>query len=248
MSRDSETKGAVSLYKTLGIIGGMGPEATCDLMRKIIEFTDAGCDQQHIHMLVDVNTAIPDRTGAILHGGPDPLPELVRSGQRLAAAGARFLVMACNTAHYFYNGLAERVPVPVLHMPDLTAQTLAAAGVRRAAVLATEGTVESGVYTRALAGAGVEPVYPPPEDQAQITRLIYSGVKARAIPLSDVPVGRILDDLRRRGAEKFVLACTELPIAFAELGLAEDCLDPTRVLALAAVRHAGAPARRADPW
>ena len=234
--------------KTIGIIGGMGPAATCDLMQKLIALTDASCDQEHIHVLTDVNTSIPDRTAAILHDGEDPVPELVKSGKRLEQAGADFLIMPCNTAHYFHAPLQAEVSIPVLHMPRLTAEVLAQAGVKRAGVLATDGTIQSGVYANALRDLGIEPVCPDREDQADIMRLIYDGVKGRIIPLSDIPVADILARLRIAGAEKFLLACTELPIAFGELGISRDCLDPTRVLALSAVRYAGAPARVSDPW
>ena len=236
------------MKKTLGIVGGMGPAATCDLMEKIIALTAAACDQEHLHILADVDTDIPDRTAAILGNGPDPAPEMIRSGRRLEAAGAELLLLPCNTAHCFYDRLAAAVGVPVLHMPRLTAQVLREAGVRRAAVLATDGTVRSGVYADALAAAGVEAVYPTAEHQALVMRLIYDGVKGRRVPLTDIPVGDILTSLRERGAETFLLACTELPIAFRALGLMDGCLDPTRVLAFEAVRAAGAATTVSDPW
>lgn len=236
------------MKKTLGILGGMGPAATCDLMEEIIALTAAGRDQDHIHVIADVDTNIPDRTAAILHGGPDPAPEMIRCAARLRAAGADILLMPCNTAHYFYDRVAAAVDIPVLHMPRLTAAVLRDAGVKRTAVLATDGTVQSGVYGDALAAAGVEAVYPAPEHQDLIMRLIYDGVKGRRIPLADIPAGDILAALRERGAEKFLLACTELPIAFRALGLTEDCLDPTRVLAFEAVHSAGAATTAADPW
>ena len=236
------------MKKTLGVIGGMGPAATCDLMEKIISLTRAASDQEHIHMLADVNTAIPDRTAAILHGGPDPVPELQKSARRLVSAGADILLMPCNTAHYFYDDVARAVSVPVLHMPREAAGALKAAGVKKAGVLATDGTVRAGVYEKALTGAGLEPVYPSPAMQAEVMRLIYEGVKGRRVPLESIPVRDILRDLRAQGAEKVVLACTELPIAFAALGLMDGCLDATRALAFAAVRAAGAETTAPDPW
>ena len=234
--------------KTIGILGGMGPAATCDLMEKIIGYTAAARDQEHIPMLADVNTRIPDRTAAILNHGADPLPEMLATAGRLEAAGADFLIIPCNTAHYFYDCIQEKIGIPLLHMPRLTAQTLRKAGVKKAGVLATDGTVQSGVYAAALAAEGVEPVYPETEDQQQIMRLIYDGVKARRLPLSEIPVRDILRRMRAAGAEKFLLACTELPLAFQELGISEDCLDPTRVLALAAAHTAGAKTVTDSPW
>ena len=236
------------MKKTVGIIGGMGPAATCDLMEKIIALTKADCDQEHLHVIADVNTAIPDRTAAILHGGADPVPELTNSAKRLEAAGAELLIMPCNTAHFFYDAVADKVSVPVLHMPRETAFVLRAAGVKTAGVLATDGTVQSGVYEKALAQAGIRAVYPAPEHQKQVMRLIYQGVKAKAVPLADFPVQDILRDLQSRGAEVFLLACTELPIAFQELGIHDGCLDPTRVLAFAAVQAAGGTTTVSSPW
>ena len=236
------------MRKTVGVIGGMGPAATCDLMEKIIALTRAERDQDHLHLIADVNTAIPDRTAAILHGGPDPVPELIKSARRLETAGAELLVMPCNTAHYFYDAVASAVSVPVLHMPREAAAVLRVAGVGTVGLLATDGTVASGVYEKALSRAGVRAVCPSPAMQEQVMRLIYQGVKGRAVPLESIPVGDVLAELRARGAEKFLLACTELPIAFAALGLMEGCLDATRALAFAAVREAGGALAAPDPW
>ena len=88
------------MLKTIGIIGGMGPAATADLMMKIISMTAADSDQDHIPMIIDNNTRIPDRTAAILSGGADPVPEMTASAKRLETAGADFIIIGCNTAHY----------------------------------------------------------------------------------------------------------------------------------------------------
>lgn len=98
----------------IGIIGGMGPMATCDLMKKIILHTDAGSDQEHLHILVDCNTNIPDRTVAIIANGESPLPEMIKSALRLQAMGAQALVVACNTAHYFLEDLKKTISIPII--------------------------------------------------------------------------------------------------------------------------------------
>ena len=108
----------------IGIIGGMGPLATCDLMQKIIEYTDADTDQEHVRICVDCNTNIPDRTTAILHGGKSPVPELVKSAKRLEAMGAQVLIMSCNTAHYFYDDMIPYSETPFLNMINETAAFL----------------------------------------------------------------------------------------------------------------------------
>ena len=93
----------------------MGPLAGCDLLEKIIANTDARCDQDHIHVLLDSNTAIPARTAAILAGGAAPVPQLCASARRLERAGAQVLVMSCNTVHYFYDAVASSVVAPLPH-------------------------------------------------------------------------------------------------------------------------------------
>lgn len=233
-------EGAV-MKKTIGIVGGMGPMATVDLMRRMIELTDAASDQQHAHIIADCNTNIPDRTAAILSGGEDPVPELVRSCLALEAAGADVLVMACNTAHYFYDRIAPFIRVPMLHMPRETARRARALGCRRCALLATDGTVRAGVYDAPFAAEGIELVKPDAEGQRAVMDMIYSGVKAGRRSYDVRAVRAALDRLTDRGAERFILGCTELPIAFADYSIEAPVLDPTSVLAEAALRAAGVP-------
>ena len=235
------------MYKKVGIIGGMGPAATCDLMMKIISMTDAAKDQDHIHVLVDSNTNIPDRTAALLHGGKDPVPELLASAKRLESIGADFLILPCNTAHCFIPRFQNEVGIPFLSMPAETAALLRKKGVGTAAVLATDGTVKSGLYERALADEGIKAIYPDDEQQKQVMSLIYDYIKKGITDPAKLPhdqIVTIVSDLKRRGAEALLLACTELPLAFDITGIDDDsCMDPTKVLAAAAIREAGAKLR-----
>ena len=107
--------------KTIGIIGGMGPLATIDLYHRIVELTPARSDAEHIPTVIDSNTRIPDRTASILAGGESPVKELVRSAKRLEAAGADILLIACNTAHYYYDEVQAAAKTKVLNMPRMGA-------------------------------------------------------------------------------------------------------------------------------
>ena len=234
------------MYKTLGMIGGMGPAATADLLLKITKLTDAKRDQDHVHVIIDSNINIPDRTAAILHGGEDPLPELTASAKLLENAGADMIIMACNTAHYFVTELAKATSLPIISMPEETAHLLKKRGIKKVALLATDGTVQSGVYQNVHAEE-IETIYPNHEQQALIMSVIYNYIKRGILDASKLPVREVLDvciDLKKRGAEAVLLACTELPVAFDVMGLLdESCVDPTEVLAAAAVKAAGAPVR-----
>lgn len=227
------------MKKTIGIIGGMGPLATCDLFRKIIDVTDAACDQEHIRVCIDNNTEIPDRTAAILHGGKDPVEEMTRSAKGLQAQGADVLIMPCNTAHYFYDRVSSRVDVPFLHMIAETAKAAKKLGMTRVGLLATDGTVQSGVYAKAFAEAGIAMDTPSPENQKAVMDVIYKGVKAGNYELDLAGFHKTMDELFAGGAEAVVLGCTELPVAFDMYHIDRPHIDPTLILAQAAVKFVG---------
>src|SRR5688572_14383751 len=135
--------------KTIGILGGMGPAATVELMSRIIAGTPARDDRDHIRMLVDNNPGVPSRIAAIIERtGTDPLPELKRMALGLQVAGADFLVMACNTAHHYQAELAASVTIPFLSILDVTARHLAAYHPRAARIgfLASPAVRLTGVY------------------------------------------------------------------------------------------------------
>ncbi|MCA1705022.1 MAG: amino acid racemase, partial [Actinobacteria bacterium] len=98
---------------TVGVLGGMGPLATAEFMRLLVASTPAKRDQEHLHVIVDSNPMIPNRTAALLHGGEDPTPMLVESARLLESAGAEILAMPCNTAHCFLADIQAAVSIPV---------------------------------------------------------------------------------------------------------------------------------------
>lgn len=225
--------------KKIGIIGGMGPMATVDLFEKITRLTAAESDQAHIHVLVDSNTSIPDRTAAILDGRETPVPEIVRSALRLEAMGADVLVMACNTAHYFIDEIRKFTRVPILHMIEETAAEAKRRGYTCVGLLATEGTCRTGIYDRAFKEQGLSIVKPSGELETSIMDLIYKGVKAGVNEYPLDGVYKTLDHLNEQGAEVFILGCTELPLAVRLYQLEAKTIDPTEVLARRAIAVVG---------
>lgn len=225
------------MKKTIGILGGMGPMATCDLMKKIIDNTDASCDQEHLRICVDSNTNIPDRTAAILGQGEDPRPEMIKSAVRLQAMGADVIIVPCNTAHYFLGDVEKCVDIPILHMPRETAKALREQGVRTAALLATDGTLKSGLYDQELRDQGIASIHPNAEEQQTIMSLIYDYVKAGKPYPHLEKILAMQDRLAKQGVEKLILGCTELPIAFAQWDTIIPTIDPTDILAQSAIRY-----------
>lgn len=226
--------------KVIGIIGGMGPLATADLFQKIVLHTEAACDQEHLRVCIDSNTGIADRTAALLRGGADPVPEMVKSAQRLASIGAEVLIMPCNTAHNFYDEVAASVDLPVLHMIALTRDALKKKGVQCAGLLATDGTVQTGIYQRTFEKSGIELLTPDTaDDQSAVMDIIYNGVKAGDMTHDTAAFRKTCENLLARGAEVLILGCTELPPAFDLYHLDYPNIDPTLELALGAIRFAG---------
>lgn len=229
--------------KTLGIIGGMGPLATADLFYKIIALTDADDDKGHIHILIDNNPKIPDRTKAILAGNDAPFGYILESAQKLVDMGADILLIPCNTSHVFYQRLCESVTVPIINMVEETAKHIAAMKLEKVGLLATTGTLHARLYERALEKHGIETVRPSADGQAQLMSLIYRGVKAGANTFDTAPFIDSLNEMTAKGAENFVLGCTELPVAFENYHIAFPIVDPGMILAKAAIIQAGYPVR-----
>lgn len=225
--------------KTLGIIGGMGPQATLDLYEKIVRHTPAHCDQEHLHVIIDSYPQIPDRTACICGQGEDPLPFLEASAQRLQQAGAEALLMPCNTAHYFVPELRRRISLPFLHIAEATLASMdPAQHGKRIGVLETRGTRAAGIYRHALEAAGYQAVEPDEVQAAQLMRCIYEGAKAG----KTAEYAPFLNDtVSAMAADSFILACTEIPLFLPYWKDPRPVVDATDALARAAVAFALAP-------
>jgi aspartate racemase len=237
----NERLGSHFMKKSIGILGGMGPLATADLFRKIVLFTDAACDNDHIRVYIDDNPSIPDRTAAILSGEADPLPAMTDSLRKLEACGADCVIMPCNTAHYFLPRLQALTGLPFLSMLEAAAKAcrIQFPG-KTAAILATRGTLAAELYQTALTAENVPFLVPSASEQDALMEVIYDGVKAGAAPKDyRAAMEGVLAALTARGADYFILGCTELPLAFQSLALDAAAVDPTVELAKAAIRFCG---------
>lgn len=164
----------------LGILGGVGPLATAYFMELIINQTPVSKEQDHIPMIVYNDPQIPDRTAYILdRKAESPSPEMVNVARALQRSGADFIAIPCNTAHYFYDAISEAVTIPVLNILHETTQAVLRKSGQGSTVglLATEGTVASGVFQTYFENEGLSTLTPDPEDQEKLMALIYEGVK-----------------------------------------------------------------------
>jgi len=224
--------------KTIGILGGMGPEATAELFLRIIRAAKAKRDQDHPRVIIYSNSKIPDRTGAILHGGPSPLPMMVETGRILQRAGADFLIMPCNTAHHYFQELQEALEVPVLHMIDLSARVAQALGVGRVGLLATDGTLATGLYQESYGRFQVETLAPSPQDQKRVMEAIYTHIKAGDLEEGRKLILEVSRALIQEGAEAVVCGCTEVSLVLRQGDLEVPVIDPLETLAEEAVKLA----------
>lgn len=233
----------------VGVVGGVGPAATVDFMQKIVRNTPAMRDQDHIKVLVEQNPQIPDRTENLVGNGADPTVSLYATCKKLEAGDADIIAIPCNTAHAFVEQIQPYLNVPIVNMLSVTADFLRAAfpTLREVGLLATSGTIASGVYERSLTAAGLVQVTPSPALQERVMRAIYGprGVKAgytRGECMDDIVAA--CDALMERGCQVIILGCTELPLLLPQgerssaSGRAARLVDPTELLAKRCVAYA----------
>ncbi len=226
----------------VGVLGGVGPLATAYFLQLLVALTEAERDQDHVDAVVLNHATIPDRTDFILgRSDADPGPVLARDAERLERFGADFLVMPCNTAHYFTQQVLDAISVPFVSIIDTTVDAARARvdDLRAVGLLATAGTAASGVYQDAFARYGVEALVPDDADQALVSQIIYEQVKAggRSTSRRSGPSRAA----RRARAQVIVLGCTELSVVAVDHDLLADplYLDSTDQLARATIRRAG---------
>lgn len=233
----------------VGVVGGVGPAATVDFLRKIVLNTPAARDQDHIKLLVEHNPQIPDRTEHLIGGGADPTVSLYATCKKLEAGAADLIAIPCNTAHAFVDRIAPYLGIPIVNMLTETVRYLREAypALREVGLLATSGTIESGVYRDALAAQGLRQVVPSDALQTRVMAAIYGerGVKAGFTegPCRD-DIAAAMEGLMAAGVDVVVLGCTELPLLLPEAvyvgerGERVRLVDPTDVLARRCVAYA----------
>lgn len=226
--------------KIVGVLGGMGPDATVDFMAKVIALTPADRDQDHIHMLVDHNPNVPNRQAAILDGGADPGPQIAAMARRLESAGAEFLVIPCNTAYVFAPSILESVNIPLISIID---ETIAAIGEQSPAakavgLLATNGCLKARVYQDALRANDLSPVLPD-DDQLNELMDLVNGIKAgNQDEAVSAAMRKLANALISQGAQAVVAGCTEIPLVLNDAMLTVPLISSTDILALKTVQFA----------
>ncbi len=224
----------------VGVLGGMGPLATIDFMRKLLDATPATADQEHVPVLVSNIPQVPDRTAAFRGVGPSPLEAMVSSGRRLVAAGAEVLVVPCNTAHLWFDELQDELRLPMLHLVDAAieeVQSQIGSG-GRVGILGTDATLASGLYVNRRPSSGHQLTWLQPT-AIEMLELVMPGieaVKASKLQQAATLLSQAAQALHRRGASVIMLACTEIPVVLGTESAGLPVIDATAALARSAVR------------
>lgn len=227
----------------LGVLGGMGPQATQMFYQFVLDRTDAMRDQDHLPAVILSDTAMPDRTCAILSGNTEEIyARLKRDALLLENCGCTAIAIPCNTSHYFVDRLQGEIGVPIVHMIRETAAALAATGKKRPGILATDGTIQSGLYQKECAALGMEAVVPDEATQKLVMSIIYDEIK-QGEQGSREKFAQIDRALRAAGCDCAILACTELSVFSAYHSLPAFYLDAMMVLAERSVERCGYPLR-----
>ena len=227
--------------KMLGILGGMGPEATVLFYRMVVRHTEALEDQDHIDMVIYNHATIPDRTGMVKAQKIDVLAQtLITDAKKLEAFGADCLVLTCNTSHVVADEIQAAINIPLINMIKETAaecDDLFTQRPAKLAVLATDGTIESRLYQRELEARGIEAYVPRADNQKLIMRLIYDIKSGKDVDVNDYI--EVEKELHYAGCRSAVLGCTELSVLKERFGLAGFMVDALQVLVKRVIAFAG---------
>jgi len=226
--------------KIVGILGGMGPEATVDLFRKVLKATPAKTDQKHLRIIIDCNSKIPDRMAYILRGGEDPGPYMIKSAKLLESAGCELILIPCNAAHNWHGVVQESVNIPVLHIMRSTLDYVTEKHPKTEIIglLAATLTIRAGLYHKIFAEKNIEVITPKPEHQEMVMKAIWEVKAGNTGPDVSRLLAYAAESLVASGAQGVIAGCTEIPIVLKNEGLPVPVIDATNALALAAVKEA----------
>ena len=225
----------------VGIIGGMGPEATNQFIERLTEMTEAHKDQDHVRYILYNDPEIPNRIDAYFHGGESPVKAINEGIDFMESKGIETIGIPCNTVHIWFDQFHRRINV--LNMIDLTVSAVLESGFLKPGILATTATIESGLYIKELKKAGINTVIPEREDD--VMRAV------QAVKLGNIPEGKkllmpVIKDLEDEGVDSLILACTEIPVILNKADTDLPLIDSDRLLAERLIKAAGKKIKKMD--
>ena len=229
-----------SRLKKIGVLGGMGPQATQYFFQKVIEQTDAKTDQEHVDMVIINHASTPDRTATILSGKhADFLSSIEQDIRNLEACAVDYIVIPCNTSHFFYPEIQSKTHIPIVNMIE---ETIAHIETKipqlTVGILATDGTIKTRIYQNTCARRDIQTLTPDADDQKILMSIIYDEIKNGKRGDLDTFMA-IVSKLISAGCSAVILGCTELSYLKAHYSLPEYCIDPLEILAKKTIELSG---------
>ena len=224
----------------VGVLGGLGPMATVYFYDLVVEMTDAKNDQEHVDMIIMNRASTPDRTAYIIgKSDSSPLDVLIKDARRLEKSGANFLVLTCNTAHYFYKEISESISIPLLNMIEETVDYAIDQKHKKIGILATTGNIKTELYQNMCRQKGVDFFVLDEEYQNKVMKIIYDDVKAGK-KANMKEFDEIIDKVKENGCDCVILGCIELSIIKKDENLDDNFfVDSSEVLAMNTIIKSG---------
>ncbi len=223
----------------LGIIGGMGPEATINFYSRVIKYTHVNKDQDHFRVIIDCNAKIPDRTNAILSDGESPLRALIDTAKNLESLGVQIAAIPCVTSHYYFDALDKNTSMKLIHIIRALNENISDHynKTKKIGVLATTGTVKSKLFDHNM--PTLEVLYPTVESQEKkVMEAIYGNEGIKNIGATKRNLNLLIaagNELIERGAEIIIAGCTEIGVVLNQDHFNTPLLDPMDILAKALI-------------
>lgn len=226
--------------KTMGVLGGLGPMATVYFYDMVVEMTEANCDQEHIDMIIINRASTPDRTKYMMgKSDKSPLESLVKDAKILEASGVDYIVLTCNTAHYFYDEICSSIKIPMINMIEETVGAAINLGKKKIGIMATTGNISMNIYQKMCDSKNIEYYVPDDIIQGKIMNIIYNEVKASK-PVDMDRFYDIVENFKENGCDCVILGCTELSIIKKDNSLPDEFyIDSSKELAKIAITKAG---------
>ena len=216
-------------FKTLGVIGGMGPMASCHFYKRLIEKNNVQCDADHIDCIITNIASTPDRTAYILNNSnKDPYPLLIKAAEDLKYCGAEVMIIICNTSHYFIERLQKEIGVPFINLIDSTMLSLRQKNIKNVGIMATTGTIRTKLYENRCLKYNIVPLIPNNVTQDKIMSLIYDYAKKGKEINTDL-LNEIAEYFYNIGCDKVILGCTELSL-ISQFKNSDFFVDPIEIV------------------
>jgi aspartate racemase len=199
------------MHKAIGILGGMGPQATVDAMNKIIKNTPAHSDQEHIPVITVSIPDIPDRTKSIINHDDKPLEKMGEYLKILENANVGCIIIPCNTAHFWFDQLQQQTQTKMISIIEATVGFILKSNAQEICILATSATINTELYQKKFTDYQIKFTLPEPEIQQQIMQSIYLYKSGDIEKSKDIMIN-IINLYGFNPARKFLLACTEIPL------------------------------------